>query len=159
LDDGDVGILHSPLSFPGADDIKQKIWEFCPCPCPLSDPPPIPNNVFLHYLNSPRTHPRATWLNRLPKKLGSSIHQNSEPFHVGCQVRGWGIHVVEGPNGRAMFWLTLTAIISSSLGAVLYAGLTRDVQSAFSIAGFVLAAFGTIMFAVFNYSPMNYAQR
>jgi hypothetical protein len=66
--------------------------------------------------------------------------------------------VVEGPNGRVMLLLTLIATILSSLGAVLYAGLTRGVQSAFSIAGFVLAAFGTIMLAVFNYSPINYAQ-
>lgn len=157
LEDGDVGILDGPLSLPTEDHVKAKTWEFCPCP--LDDPPPIPNQVFLHHLNSKRNHPRATWLDRLPKKLNSSIHQGSSPLHLGWQATGWGIYIVEGPNQRAILWFTVAIVVVSLGVALLWAFLKDDVQGAFGIAAYVVTSVSALLFAFFHYYPVKHFPR
>lgn len=130
-----------------------KTWEFCPCPCPLSDPPPIPTNVFLHLLNSKRSHVRDTWLNRLPKKLNSSIHHDPALLHSGCQAHGWGIHIIEGANKVAIMWLTLVTVSVSFFFALLWAVFMRDVQGAFGIAAFIVASEAALAFSFFSVYP------
>ncbi|KAL8725962.1 MAG: hypothetical protein Q9166_007039, partial [cf. Caloplaca sp. 2 TL-2023] len=156
LEDGDVGILKTPLSLPAEKDILQsREWEYCPCPCPLKEPPPIPTNVFLHHFNSTRTHPRNTWLNRLPKKLNHSIHHHYEPPHVGWQALGWGIHIIEGPNGKAFLVLNIALVSVSLVVALTWSVLKGDVQGGFAIAGFAIAAVSALLFAVFNYHSLG----
>lgn len=152
LEDGDVGILQSPLSLPTEDAVlHSRSWEFCPCPCPLKEPPPIPTNVFLHLFNSTRTHPRSTWLNRLPKKLHHSIYQRNGGPHVGWQAMGWGVHIIEGPNVKAIFLLQVLLVVISLAGAIVWAVLKGDVQGGFGIAGFVVAATGVLVWTGVGY--------
>lgn len=161
LEDGDVGILKTPLSFPLVENIKAKEWEFCPCPCPLKDPPPIPANIFLHHLNSTRTHPRRTWLDRLPKKLNHSIHRSFDPnsTHIGWQALGWGIHIVEGPNEMAMLWLTVANFLVSLAAALAWALIKKDVQAACGIGGLILAAASTLIYSFFTYYQVQQIPR
>ncbi|MCJ1264418.1 hypothetical protein MMC22_004289 [Lobaria immixta] len=158
FEDGDVGILKSPLSFPLEKDIQSKEWEFCSCPCPLKDPPPMPANVFLHHLNSKRTHPRRTWLDRLPKKLNHSIHQNPDPSstHIGWQAHGWGVQIIEGPNGKAMLWLTVVNVLTSLAAALSWGFVKSDVQGACGIGGFMLAASSAMVFAFYTYYQVHH---
>ncbi|KAL8755981.1 MAG: hypothetical protein Q9184_004644 [Pyrenodesmia sp. 2 TL-2023] len=151
LEDGHVGILQTPLSLPSDQDIQSRSWEYCSCPCPLKEPPPIPTNVFLHLLNSTRTHPRSTWLNRLPKKLHSSIHQLGEGPHVGWQAMGWGVHIIEGPNGRAVLALHMLLVGVSLAGAIAWSVWKSDVQGGFGIAGFAVAATSVLVWAWMGY--------
>lgn len=146
-----VGILKSPLSFPAEEDVTSKKWEFCSCPCPLKDPPPIPNNIFMHYLNSPGSHPGDIWLNRFPKKLNSSIHQESALSHVGWQACEWGIQISEGPNKKAMLWLTIVAVLTSLVFASLWAFFMKDVQGAFGIAAYMVASESALLYTFINY--------
>ncbi|KAL8692509.1 MAG: hypothetical protein Q9218_002484 [Villophora microphyllina] len=130
LNDDNVGILQSPLSLPTEKDVlKSREWEFCPCPCPLKAPPPIPTNVFLHLINSKRTHPRGTWLRRLPKKLNRSIQQSCEVPHAGLEALGWGIHIVEGLNWQAVVLLYCVLALVGLAVAVTYSVLKADVQA------------------------------
>ena len=147
FENGDVGILKTPSSIPSEEHIKNKEWEFCPCPCPLKEPPPIPTNIFLHHLNSTRSHPRSTWLNRLPKKLNHSIHECPNSVHVGWQAHGWGIHIIEGPNGKAILALTVITSALSLVAALVWASLKNDVSGAFGIAAFVVATVKMLVFA------------
>lgn len=154
-----VGILQSPLSFPSEDDIKSKKWEFCPCGCPLTDPPPIPNNVFMHYFNSTFDHTRNIWLNRFPKKLNGSIRQaqndlgrrQPDPVHGYSQIRGWGIQIVEGPNKKAMLWLTIIVVIASLFSASLWAVFTKNSQQVFGIVECLLGSHAVLMVAFYNH--------
>lgn len=130
-----------------------KTWEYCPYPCPLTDPPPIPTNVFLHLLDSKRSHVRDTWLNRLPKKLNDSIHHDPALLHSGSQALGWGVHIIEGPNEVAIMWLTMATICVSFCSAVTWAVVMRDVQGAFGIAAFIVASEAALAFSFFSVYP------
>lgn len=155
LEDGAVGVLKTPSALPSDAEVISKQWEFCACPCPLNDPPPIPNNVFLHLLTSKRHHPRNTWMNRLPKKLNSSIYSSTNSQHPGWQAVGWGVHIVEGPNGKAMMWLTVVTCLISFIFAVLWSVVKGDTQGAFGIGSFLVAFQTALAFAFFNYYPLH----
>ena len=123
------------------------------CACPLKEPPPISTNIFLHHLNSKRSHPRSTWLNRLPKKLNCSIHDSPDSVYIGWQAHGWGIHIIEGPNGRAILTFTVMSTVLSFAVALVWSILKDDVSGAFGIAAFIIASANVLIFAFFNYYP------
>jgi hypothetical protein len=77
--------------------------------------PPIPANIFLHELSeNPERHPSAYWMNRLPKKLGSSIYEGAE--HVEW---GWGVYIVEGYNHRMFgIFIILASVLAASGGGL-----------------------------------------
>ncbi|KAL9599472.1 MAG: hypothetical protein Q9219_003811 [cf. Caloplaca sp. 3 TL-2023] len=159
LEDGDVGILQTPLSLPSETDIlHSRSWEFCPCPCPLKEPPPIPTNVFLHHFNSTRTHPRNTWLNRLPKKLDKSIHHRCEGPHIGWQALGWGIHIIEGPNKKAVLAMNVMLVLVSLVGAVVWSVLKGDVQGGFGIGGFAVASVSVLIWTGMSHGAVGQGQ-
>ncbi|KAH8762774.1 hypothetical protein BGZ57DRAFT_570971 [Hyaloscypha finlandica] len=62
-----VGILQKPLSIPPPQEVDAKNYMYAPCP--LQDDPPMPQDIFLHYLSCECLDAAPAWLPRLPKKL------------------------------------------------------------------------------------------
>ncbi|RYP39268.1 hypothetical protein DL767_002277 [Monosporascus sp. MG133] len=52
------------------------------------------------------------WLSRLPERLGKRVIECDEACF------GWGMHIIEGPNRKVMFWIMFT-IPTSVLTSVL----------------------------------------
>ncbi|EHK19706.1 uncharacterized protein TRIVIDRAFT_14315, partial [Trichoderma virens Gv29-8] len=107
-------------------------------------PPPMPPEVFVHYLEhgdgdlSPN---RYTWLPRLPKRL------NNKVMDCGEATEGWGIHVIEGPNREAVFWVLMATISASVVASVLWATLEGDIQGGTGLGALIVALPPAIMAA------------
>lgn len=107
-------------------------------------PPPMPPEVFVHYLEhgdgdlSPN---RYTWLPRLPKRL------NSKVTDCGEAAEGWGVHVIEGPNREAVFWIVMATISASVLTSVLWATLKGDIQGGTGLGALIMTLPPVIMAA------------
>lgn len=71
---------------------------------------------------------------------------------MGWQAHGWGLHIIEGPNGAVLTWMIVAGVMVSFLAAVVWSAAMRDVQGGFGIAAFVIAAQSTLMFAFFRYN-------
>ena len=142
-----VGILQGPSSIP----TDSKDYDFQPCP--MKDPPPVPENLFLHLLTSEKPHHDDIWLSRLPKKRGTRfLAPQSTSYQDKKYVTGWGVHIIEVPNGDAIIWTTGIGVLFSLTIALIYIGVSRgDVQSAFAISAFLVASESALMFAFFHY--------
>lgn len=117
----------------------------------------MPNNVFMHYLFAPESdHPRDNVMNRLPKKVHSSIFSEvTLSRHPGSLAVGWGIHIIEGPNPRAVYWLTVATCLISFVFALSWAVLKGDIPAAFAVGSFLIAFQSAVAFAFFNYYPVD----
>ncbi|KAF3770699.1 hypothetical protein M406DRAFT_320478 [Cryphonectria parasitica EP155] len=100
-------------------------------------PPPMPPEVFIHYLEhdegdiSPlRNH----WLPRLPKKRRTRVITDAT---LGSDA--WGIHIIEGPNREVVFWVCLATIAASVVAGVLWSGLRADVPGGMGIGSLAVA--------------------
>ncbi|KAK5700068.1 hypothetical protein LTR97_006203 [Elasticomyces elasticus] len=146
-----VHILCEDESFPSEDDVKARTYHYKPCPTNPRGSPPMPSNVFIHYLhycNLDDDVPTCqnTWLNRLPKKLEESVAAQARFAGNQALVEGWGVHVIEGIDGTAVLWTTIVALlvgIAPLLGS--YIALTGDVQSATGLASLVVAVIAILM--------------
>ena len=131
-----AGILSHP-SFPPDAEIQARRYKFVP--------PPIPLNIFInHFLTTKNPHRRTTWLRRLPQKLDASIHiqrgQNADGI-----VEGWGIHIVEGPNGLAIFWTSVLIATTTVAASAIYWGATGDGQTATGLGALISATWAIMM--------------
>ncbi|KAM0454346.1 hypothetical protein ACHAPV_008425, partial [Trichoderma viride] len=130
---GYVSISDRPSSMPPNTRID---YDFVP--------PPMPPEVFVHYLEhgdgdlSPN---RYTWLPRLPKRL------NNKVMDCGEATEGWGIHVVEGPNREVVFWVLMITISASVLASVLWTTLKGDIQGGTGLGALIIALPPAIMAA------------
>ncbi|KAL7802087.1 p53-like transcription factor [Trichoderma aethiopicum] len=130
---GYVSITDRPESMPPKTAID---YDFVP--------EPMPPEVFIHYLEhgdgdlSPN---RCTWLPRLPQRL------NGKVLHCGEAAEGWGIHVVEGPRGAAVFWIVMAVILAGVLAVVLWASLMGDIQGATGLGALIVALPSAVMAA------------
>ncbi|KAI2463817.1 hypothetical protein F4781DRAFT_437029 [Annulohypoxylon bovei var. microspora] len=117
-----VGIYKQPLEIPPQVEVDEGRYDYYECPMKVL--PPMPNNIFLHYLEhakkkaaskneTPRYHTDNTFLNRLPKKLERSIF-TGDVTSTGSNISyGWGIHIVERPSTFAQNLIAgLVAIVS-----------------------------------------------
>lgn len=50
-----------------------------------------------------------------------------------------------------MLWLTILVVLTSLVFASLWAFFTKDVQAAFGIAAYIVAAASALLLAFFNY--------
>ncbi|KAL6693019.1 hypothetical protein J3F84DRAFT_82591 [Trichoderma pleuroticola] len=130
---GYVSVCDRPNSMPPNTCID---YEFMP--------PPMPPEVFVHYLEhgdgdlSPN---RYTWLPRLPKR------RNHKVVDCGEATEGWGIHVIEGPNRTAVFWIVMVTISISILASVLWTTLKGDIQGGMGLGALIVALPPAIMAA------------
>ena len=101
--------------------------------------PPIPSNIFLHYLSHTDDHRRLLWYNRIPKKLYNSILQTDDADGDSLVV-GWGVHIIEGLHRFNLFATMLAVLALSAFVSVMWAtvGMRGDVQGAFGIGSFLV---------------------
>lgn len=130
---GYVSITDRPNSMPPKTAID---YDFIP--------QPMPPQVFIHYLLhgdgdlSPNRH---TWLPRLPQRL------NGKVLHCGEAAEGWGIHVVEGPNRVAIFWVIILTALAGVLMSALWSSIRGDIQGGMGLGALIVALPSVLMTA------------
>ncbi|KAI1206332.1 uncharacterized protein F4807DRAFT_463821 [Annulohypoxylon truncatum] len=106
-----VGIYKQPLEIPPEVEVDEGRYDYYECPMKVL--PPMPGNIFLHYLEhakrkatskkeTPMYHADSTFLKRLPKKLETSIFDGDAAGGSSISY-GWGIHIVERPSTSALY--------------------------------------------------------
>ncbi|KAF2493623.1 hypothetical protein BU16DRAFT_513669 [Lophium mytilinum] len=117
-------------------------YEFLPRPIvPL---PPMPSEVFIHYLqhgDGDLNPVRSIWAPRLPKRLHSPIVNADMPSY------GWGIHIVEGTNRVLVFWIFMFTIFASILTTVLWSSFKHDVQGGSGLGSLIVALPSVVLMA------------
>ncbi|KAF4992693.1 hypothetical protein FDECE_13641 [Fusarium decemcellulare] len=132
---GYISICSRPDSIP-----PQDLAEYEYTPKPLKSRPPMPPEVFIHYLNHNHNVQRCgkrIWIPRLPKRLSKRVIDDDE----GCL--GWGIHVIEGPNREVLGFVMMMIIFGSIVAAVTWAIARRDVPGGATLGAFLIAVPGT----------------
>ncbi|CZR60637.1 uncharacterized protein PAC_10533 [Phialocephala subalpina] len=132
--------LDKPCSIPESD-----VPEYKYSPVPLKPLPPMPAEVFMHYLqygDVENVHRQSHWLRRIPIRLRTRIIDSPE-----VPVWGWGIYIIEGPNKPVVFWITMTTIFASVLAAVLWSSLRDDIQGGVGLGAMGVALPPVIMAA------------
>ncbi|MCJ1473586.1 hypothetical protein MMC13_002237 [Lambiella insularis] len=124
-----VGILDKPMAVPPQSEVDGRRYEFHRGPLP-----PVPDNVFLHYLTEPGHHRRPKWLKRIPLKVNNSLVMHSDE-----EVIGWGVHIIEGPNWLALSLTTFCIMFAIVLFAILWSRCRSDISEAFTVAGSMTA--------------------
>ncbi|SCV33685.1 uncharacterized protein FFB14_04639 [Fusarium fujikuroi] len=108
---GYISICDRPDSVPPKTQL-----EYDYDPKPLDFLPPMPAQVFLHYLEHGEegwNKLRYLWLPKLPVRREKRVIEGHEASY------GWGIHIIEGPNRWAIFAMLLTTVFGSALAALL----------------------------------------
>lgn len=130
----------------------------------------MPAHLFLHFLDSARRssgngHSPDTWLQRLPKKLNTSIlddvqRSNRNPNAAAGQVQeppysdaiiGWGVHILEGPNQAGLSLVLAVGIAVAFLVSCLIVGLAKTAEQGFGVGQFLLAIVTCGVTAVYFY--------
>ena len=119
----------------------------------------MPANIFLHFLHHARKdswegHDHDTWLQRLPKKLNTSIldevlkTQGSQAAAEGDDiVFGWGVHILEGPNHANLSLVLALGIAIAFLVSCLLVGVANTAEQGFGVGQFLIAVLGCGMMA------------
>jgi hypothetical protein len=123
----------------------------------------MPANVFLHYLHCARwaiwgEHTETTWLNRLPKKLNTSLLM--ETLQSGQQNQGdetmdqdlafgWGIHIIDGPNHGALGLVLAVGVAITFVVSGMVVGFAKTQEQGFGVGNFLLAILASAMVAVY----------
>jgi hypothetical protein len=81
---------------------------------------------------------------RLPRKLHTSVFTGTNETAFG-----WGVHVDEGPNHKAIFWVNLAALVLSGAAALIWRVFENDFQDAFGFASWIVMLLNTLMMAFF----------
>ncbi|KAF5637169.1 hypothetical protein F52700_4906 [Fusarium sp. NRRL 52700] len=129
---GYISVCSRPQSMPPHDS-----REYDYAPKPLRNPPPMPPEVFIHFLNHNEDdrHPgKRIWLPRLPKRLSKRVIDCDE----GCE--GWGIHVIEGPNRAMIFLVMILTIFGSVLATMLWSAMRGDLPGGSTLGAFIVDA-------------------
>ncbi|KAH6999455.1 hypothetical protein EDB80DRAFT_724692, partial [Ilyonectria destructans] len=96
----------------------------------------MPPEILIHCLEHGEGELNATrhdWLPRLSVQLDNRVIDGDEACH------GYGIHIIEGPNRVAIFWIFMTTMAASILACVLWPALNKDVQGCTSLGVLVVA--------------------
>lgn len=105
-------------------------------PEPLATLPPVPREIFIHYLNHNEHDPhngKRIWIPRLPRRLKNRVIDDGE----GCS--GWGIHVIEGPNRKVISLIMMITIFGSIIAAVIWSIVRHDVPGGATLGAFIVA--------------------
>lgn len=149
-----VGIYGKPLVIPPEDEVKAERYHYWECP--LKPQLPMDHRTFLHYMNTykhgnttdPRgitVHRDATFLNRLPKKVGCSIFMNQQ----SSLEFGWGVHIIEGANKVALSWATFICLALSFVVSLLYCHFWHTQEQGFGIGQWMVAVLAAAMAALY----------
>lgn len=157
-----VGIYGKPMEIPPPEEVYQGLYHYSQCP--MQPLPPMPDHIFLHYLDrarrttrsekNPQAHAEDIFLNRLPKKLGSSIFTTGTGVDATI-LYGWGVHIVERPSVLAQ---SMVGIASALICIIIFgitcafAGLGTAIGIGQFAAGVLTLSNAAIYFALQAYS-------
>lgn len=113
------------------------------------------HRTFLHYLSKHRhgnvkhisqhsLHQDAVFLQRLPKKVGTSILDHTSKLQFGR-----GVLIIEGPNKVGLSWATFIGLSLSLLVSLLYSHFWKTEEQGFGIGQWVVAVVGAGIMAVY----------
>ncbi|KAI8650147.1 hypothetical protein NCS56_01466600 [Fusarium sp. Ph1] len=128
---GYVSICNRPESIP-----PHTMSDYEYVPKPLEPLPPMPPEIFLHYLDHGEGELNAArhdWLPRLPLRLGKRVIDGDEACY------GYGVHIIEGPNRMTIFWMFMTTMAASILACVLWSNVKEDIQGGTSLGALIVA--------------------
>lgn len=128
----------------------------------------MPANLFLHFVRRPRGDSRGghlgdTWLQRLPKKLNTSIldevqrstrnrsatAQLAQENEQDDIVFGSGVHVLEGLNHTALCIILTLSVAVAFLVSCLMVGLAKTEEQGFGVGQFLIAIMLGVMSAIY----------
>jgi hypothetical protein len=158
-----VGIYQKPLVIPPPTEVDEGRYHYEECPMQVL--PPMPDHIFLHYLEHARrkahsdkspseNHLEDIFLKRLPKKLGCSIYSAETGTHSPVSY-GWGVYIVERPSSFAQSLVGIgSALICMTIFLVTWicAGFNNAIGVGQFIAGVLALVNGAVYFAVQTYS-------
>ncbi|RKL36594.1 hypothetical protein BFJ72_g8143 [Fusarium proliferatum] len=136
---GYISICDRPDSVPPKTQL-----EYDYDPKPLDFLPPMPAQVFLHYLEHGEegwNKLRYLWLPKLPVRREKRVIEGHEASY------GWGIHIIEGPNRWAITALLLTTVFGSALAALLWSAVHNDIQGGTGLGQLIIALSSAILTA------------
>ncbi|PNP85086.1 hypothetical protein FNYG_01611 [Fusarium nygamai] len=136
---GYISICDRPDSVP-----PKRQLEYDYDPKPLDFLPPMPAQVFLHYLEHGEegwNKFRYLWLPKLPVRREKRIIEGHEASY------GWGIHIIEGLNRWAIFALFLTTVFGSALAALLWSAIHNDIQGGTGLGQLIIALSSAVLTA------------
>ena len=118
-------------SLPSAEESHNYDYK----PKPPKIVPPIGSNEMLHYLDHPEDLPKdANMFSHVPKKLHQELSVCPEK---GYSI-GWGIKFIEGVSYERVSMLAFVSILIATIVAIIWAAVTRDAQTAFTVGTYVL---------------------
>jgi hypothetical protein len=134
-----VGIFdEGKLSIPPVEEVLSERYHYYECP--LDPAEPVDKRTFLHFFWNAERHrhsPCNVWMNRMPKKLNSSMFKQDSQFgpHMG-----WGVHIIEGPNRPVIASIFAIFIMLSFIISVVWAVVMQTQESGFGIGQWMVAA-------------------
>ncbi|KAH7076750.1 hypothetical protein BKA63DRAFT_602499 [Paraphoma chrysanthemicola] len=104
---------------------------------PLDVGPPIVSRLMMHWLKSPEcVHEDETLVfDQLPKRICGKLEGK-----VRHPADGWGLHFEEGQDYGILAGMLLIALMASLLFAIFWSYFKDDVQGAFGVASYIVAA-------------------
>lgn len=138
-------IQANPPDFPDEREVQAGRYEYTPCP--LKTRPTA--EIFLHHRVRPDCASRMWWFRRVPKKLSPGVLQAYIDTRPNEDVIGWGVHIIEGLNKKAVTWMCFLLLCLSFTVAILYTRLTHDASSGFTIAAFLVSAGALLLPALY----------
>jgi hypothetical protein len=112
--------------------------EYEYAPMPAETVPPIGSNLLMHFFTHPEeatSHP--VLLRCIPKRKSEEL----EPCRIKGWSTGWGLDLITGVNELKLFGLGFIGSIASAVFGIAWACLKNDIQSGFTVAGFLLTYF------------------
>jgi hypothetical protein len=147
FDGGRVGIYEKPMALPPVEQVEGAKYHYHECA--LEPLPPIDHRTFFHYFwnHSSHLHSRSTlFLNRLPKKMNTSVREQEQPDALNL---GWGLHIIEGPNRKMLSLSMFVILVVSLIISITYSIVTHAQESGFGIGQWMVATFTAGLGAVY----------
>jgi hypothetical protein len=147
FDGGHVGIYEKPMSLPPESEVKGGNYHYYEC---LLDPlPPIDHRTFMHYFWHHERHKNSMsdiFLSRLPKKMNTSMRGQERHDQINL---GWGVHIIEGPNKKAISLGLFVTVLLSFIVSLSYSIATHTTESGFGIGQWIVATLTVGLSAVY----------
>lgn len=147
-----MGIYEKPLAIPPEAEVRTERYHYAECP--LDTLPPMDSRTFFHYMMDHTRHKGLTchqafkqlFYNRLPKKLGTSVLNQSDASKLQL---GWGVHIIEGPDKPVLAWSVAAVLVVSLSVSVVYDVTMKSGESGFAIGQWLVGVLATVLAAVY----------
>ena len=134
---GYVSVCNRPVCVPPGEEYK---YDFDPRP--LEPLPPVPPEIFIHYLQDHDFEPGSNgyvWAPRLPKRIENRI--------IDCEIPtyGWGIYIREGISRWYVLWTTVAAWAVGLLVCIVWTSVKADIQGGSGVGALIITLLSVVM--------------